>query len=62
VLPATVMVPEVVVPKWGTVYIPSIITLLNAVAAPRSFLVNFSSLSFVSIFVRFYRLGWSNYI
>ncbi|XP_024641557.1 glucomannan 4-beta-mannosyltransferase 9 isoform X2 [Medicago truncatula] len=36
VLPATVMVPEIVVPKWGTVYIPTIITLLNAVAAPRS--------------------------
>ncbi|KAI5395850.1 variant 2, Glucomannan 4-beta-mannosyltransferase 9 [Lathyrus oleraceus] len=36
VLPATVMVPEVVVPKWGAVYIPSVITLLNAVGTPRS--------------------------
>ncbi|XP_010543471.1 PREDICTED: glucomannan 4-beta-mannosyltransferase 9 [Tarenaya hassleriana] len=36
VLPATVMVPEVTVPKWGAVYIPSIITLLNAVGTPRS--------------------------
>lgn len=36
VLPATVVVPEVVVPKWGAVYIPSIITLLNAVGTPRS--------------------------
>ncbi|KAF8397824.1 hypothetical protein HHK36_016749 [Tetracentron sinense] len=36
VLPATVLVPEVVVPKWGAVYIPSIITLLNAVGTPRS--------------------------
>ncbi|RHN79628.1 putative glucomannan 4-beta-mannosyltransferase [Medicago truncatula] len=36
-LPATVMVPEVVVPKWGTVYVPSIITLLKAVGTPRSF-------------------------
>ena len=42
VLPATVVVPEVVVPKWGAVYIPSIITLLNAVGTPRS--------SFFSIF------------
>ncbi|KAL7612612.1 hypothetical protein Lser_V15G05402 [Lactuca serriola] len=36
VIPATVMVPEVMVPKWGTVYIPAIITLLNAVGTPRS--------------------------
>lgn len=36
VLPATVLVPEVVVPTWGAVYIPSIITLLNAVGTPRS--------------------------
>lgn len=35
VLPATVIVPEVQVPKWGAVYIPSIITLLNAVSTPR---------------------------
>ncbi|KAL2481282.1 Glucomannan 4-beta-mannosyltransferase 9 [Abeliophyllum distichum] len=36
VLPATVLVPEVEVPKWGAVYIPSIITLLNAIGTPRS--------------------------
>eukprot|EP00257_Ricinus_communis_P027379 XP_025014793.1 glucomannan 4-beta-mannosyltransferase 9 [Ricinus communis] len=36
VLPATVLVPEVAVPKWGAVYIPSIVTLLNAVGTPRS--------------------------
>ncbi|KAF8042537.1 hypothetical protein BT93_A1001 [Corymbia citriodora subsp. variegata] len=36
VLPATVFVPEVTIPKWGSVYIPSIITLLNAVGTPRS--------------------------
>ncbi|WJX18031.1 Glucomannan 4-beta-mannosyltransferase 9 [Trifolium repens] len=36
VLPATVVVPEVVVPKWGVIYIPSIITLLNSVGTPRS--------------------------
>lgn len=36
VLPATVLVPEVVVPKWGAVYVPSTITLLNAVGTPRS--------------------------
>jgi len=35
VLPATVLVPEVVVPKWGAVYIPSVITILNAVGTPR---------------------------
>lgn len=38
VLPATVFVPEVTVPKWGAVYIPSIITLLNAVGTPRYYL------------------------
>ncbi|CAN4109547.1 unnamed protein product [Withania somnifera] len=36
VLPATVLVPEVQVPKWGAVYIPSIITILNGVGTPRS--------------------------
>lgn len=36
ILPATVLVPEVTVPKWGAVYIPSVITLLNAVGTPRS--------------------------
>ncbi|KAJ7974954.1 glucomannan 4-beta-mannosyltransferase 9-like [Quillaja saponaria] len=36
ILPATVLVPEIEVPKWGAVYIPSIITLLNAVGTPRS--------------------------
>ncbi|XP_022746851.1 glucomannan 4-beta-mannosyltransferase 9 [Durio zibethinus] len=36
VLPATVLVPEVEVAKWGAVYIPSIITILNAVGTPRS--------------------------
>ncbi|CAK9138392.1 unnamed protein product [Ilex paraguariensis] len=36
VLPATVLVPEVEVPRWGAVYIPSIITILNAIGTPRS--------------------------
>ncbi|KAH9627049.1 hypothetical protein KSS87_023737 [Heliosperma pusillum] len=36
VLPATVLVPEVVVPKWASVYIPTTITILNAVGTPRS--------------------------
>ncbi|KAE8671854.1 hypothetical protein F3Y22_tig00111881pilonHSYRG00029 [Hibiscus syriacus] len=36
VLPSTVFVPEVHVPKWAAVYIPSIITILNAVGTPRS--------------------------
>lgn len=35
ILPATVLVPEVQVPIWGAVYIPSTITLLNAVGTPR---------------------------
>nr|CAD1820528.1 unnamed protein product [Ananas comosus var. bracteatus] len=36
VIPATVLVPEVQIPKWGAVYIPSMITMLNAVGTPRS--------------------------
>lgn len=44
VLPATVLVPEVEVPKWGAVYIPSIITLLNAVGTPRSISITYSLL------------------
>lgn len=36
VLPLTILVPEVKVPIWGAVYIPSIITILNAVGTPRS--------------------------
>ncbi|PWA71889.1 nucleotide-diphospho-sugar transferase [Artemisia annua] len=37
VLPTTMMVPEVVVPQWGAVYIPITITVLNAIGTPRSF-------------------------
>ncbi|XP_071700618.1 glucomannan 4-beta-mannosyltransferase 9-like [Rutidosis leptorrhynchoides] len=37
VFPATVMVPEVEIPRWGAVYLPTIITLLNALGTPRSF-------------------------
>uniref|UniRef100_A0A0A9DE91 Glycosyltransferase 2-like domain-containing protein n=1 Tax=Arundo donax TaxID=35708 RepID=A0A0A9DE91_ARUDO len=36
VIPATVLVPEVEIPRWGSVYIPTMITLLNAVGTPRS--------------------------
>ncbi|CAK8576310.1 unnamed protein product [Lathyrus sativus] len=36
VIPLTILVPEVYVPIWGAVYIPSIITILNSVGTPRS--------------------------
>ncbi|XP_016514846.1 glucomannan 4-beta-mannosyltransferase 9 isoform X2 [Nicotiana tabacum] len=36
VMPATVFVPEVEVPKWGSIYIPSAITLLNVLGSTRS--------------------------
>nr|KAJ0221758.1 hypothetical protein LSAT_V11C200058280 [Lactuca sativa] len=36
VIPICVWVPEVEVPRWGTIYIPTIITILNAVGTPRS--------------------------
>ncbi|KAG8058345.1 hypothetical protein GUJ93_ZPchr0002g25561 [Zizania palustris] len=37
IIPTTIFVPEVRIPKWGCVYIPTIITLLNSVGTPRSF-------------------------
>ncbi|XP_024158032.1 glucomannan 4-beta-mannosyltransferase 2 [Rosa chinensis] len=36
VLPLTIFLPEVDVPIWGAVYIPSIIAILNSVGTPRS--------------------------
>lgn len=36
VIPLTILVPEVEVPKWGAIYIPCIITTLNSVGTPRS--------------------------
>lgn len=41
ILPATCWIPEVVIPKWGAVYIPVIITVLNAAGTPRSNFSNF---------------------
>ncbi|RWW43792.1 hypothetical protein BHE74_00050501 [Ensete ventricosum] len=35
VIPATVFVPEVEIPMWGLVYLPSAITMLNSVGTPR---------------------------
>lgn len=35
IIPTTIFVPEVHIPKWGCVYIPTIITLLNSVGTPR---------------------------
>lgn len=35
VLPATVLVPEVTIPKWGAVYIPTATTIINAAGTPR---------------------------
>ncbi|KAG7561038.1 Nucleotide-diphospho-sugar transferase [Arabidopsis thaliana x Arabidopsis arenosa] len=37
ILPATVIFPEIEVPKWTTIYIPATITILNAIATPKSF-------------------------
>ncbi|KAK6138413.1 hypothetical protein DH2020_027844 [Rehmannia glutinosa] len=37
ILPLTILVPEVYVPKWGAIYLPCIITALNSVGTPRSF-------------------------
>ncbi|XP_076938016.1 glucomannan 4-beta-mannosyltransferase 9-like [Bidens hawaiensis] len=37
VFPATVLIPEVTIPRWFTLYIPTAITFLNALGTPRSF-------------------------
>ncbi|XP_023005840.1 glucomannan 4-beta-mannosyltransferase 9-like isoform X2 [Cucurbita maxima] len=37
VLPATVWVPEVEIPKWGAVYIPTATSIINAIGTPKSF-------------------------
>ncbi|XP_018477816.2 probable glucomannan 4-beta-mannosyltransferase 15 isoform X2 [Raphanus sativus] len=37
ILPTSVFVPEVKIPNWATIYVPSVITLLSAIATPRSF-------------------------
>lgn len=35
VIPLSAFFPEVEIPKWGVVYVPTIITLLNLVGTPR---------------------------
>ncbi|KAL1544084.1 Glucomannan 4-beta-mannosyltransferase 2 [Salvia divinorum] len=37
ILPLSVLVPQVYVPIWGAIYLPSVITTLNSVGTPRSF-------------------------
>ncbi|XP_048633261.1 probable glucomannan 4-beta-mannosyltransferase 15 isoform X3 [Brassica napus] len=37
ILPISVFVPEVKIPNWATIYVPSVITLLSAIATLRSF-------------------------
>nr|GMC98619.1 glucomannan 4-beta-mannosyltransferase 9-like [Ipomoea batatas] len=39
VLPTTCLVPEVDVPKWGAIYIPFIVTLINSVGTPRMYIL-----------------------
>ncbi|KAM0000882.1 putative glucomannan 4-beta-mannosyltransferase [Helianthus debilis subsp. tardiflorus] len=49
VIPATVFIPEVMIPSWGIIYIPTIITLLNAVGTPRSFYLVFFWIVFENV-------------
>ncbi|XP_010540228.1 PREDICTED: probable mannan synthase 11 isoform X3 [Tarenaya hassleriana] len=37
ILPASVLFPEVEIPQWATIYVPTAITILNVMATPRSF-------------------------
>lgn len=36
IIPTSILVPEVTVPKLGVIYIPTTITILNSVGTPRS--------------------------
>ncbi|KAG6477233.1 hypothetical protein ZIOFF_066485 [Zingiber officinale] len=36
IIPLSSFFPEVVIPKWGVFYVPTLITILNAVGTPRS--------------------------
>jgi len=36
VIPFSVFFPEVTIPRWGMIYVPTTITLLNCVGTPRS--------------------------
>ncbi|GAB4856505.1 Glucomannan 4-beta-mannosyltransferase 9 [Ancistrocladus abbreviatus] len=49
VLPMSVLIPEIYVPKWGAVYLPCIITLLNAVGTPRSLHLMFNWILFENV-------------
>ncbi|KAI3904123.1 hypothetical protein MKW98_021709 [Papaver atlanticum] len=49
IIPATVFVPEVEIPKRGLVYIPSIISILNAIETPRSFYLVFNWIFFQNV-------------
>ncbi|KAJ4907973.1 Glucomannan 4-beta-mannosyltransferase 2 [Raphanus sativus] len=61
VLPLTILVPEVKVPIWGSVYIPSIITILNSVGTPASFLTLICFVLFKrSIHLLFYWILFEN--
>ena len=54
VLPLTILVPEVKVPIWGAVYIPSVITILNSVGTPRY------GLFFLKILLIHSKFSWKN--
>ncbi|KAG0470090.1 hypothetical protein HPP92_016790 [Vanilla planifolia] len=49
VIPLSVYFPEVKIPLWGVVYIPTIITILNAVGTPSSFHLTFFWILFENV-------------
>lgn len=46
ILPTSVFLPEVKIPNWATIYVPSIVTLLSAIATPRLVLFLTTTTSF----------------
>ncbi|XP_042053933.1 glucomannan 4-beta-mannosyltransferase 9-like isoform X1 [Salvia splendens] len=53
VLPAAVLVPDYEIPKWGAVYIPTIITVLNAISTPRNKYFLYRSIHLVVFWIVF---------
>ncbi|KAK8921785.1 Glucomannan 4-beta-mannosyltransferase 9 [Platanthera zijinensis] len=49
VIPLSVFIPEVEIPRWGVVYIPTIITCLNALGTPSSIHLTFFWILFENV-------------
>lgn len=58
ILPTSVFVPEVKIPNWATIYVPSVITLLSAIATPR-LVLSLTTTTFIHSIYYFFFFFWS---